>query len=377
MGYIREILPKMLRYRLARLGLASLGTPLNLTFSVTNVCQSRCKTCKIWELYRTNPEKRQEELTTDEIEKIFRSMGHVYIFNISGGEPFLRPDLVEIVRLACKYLTPGVIHIPTNAIAVDLAEHKTLEIIKVIQENDPSIQLTVKPSLDHIGEKHDHIRGVPGNFEKVMILFQRLKALRSNYPNLHVELGTVISRWNVADIEKIARFVTSLGSDSYRNEIAEQRAEMFNKSDEITPDPDQYAKAVDCFVHQIRENMKTRLFFQRMTNAFRLVYYDLAIRILREGRQVIPCYAGISNVHLSPYGDIWACCTLGYDKSMGNLRDFKYDFPALRNSEQAKKVRRFIQKGFCHCPLANQAYSNILLHGASLLKVIRNILVTS
>jgi len=377
MGYIREILPKMLRYRLARLGLASLGTPLNLTFSVTNICQSRCKTCRIWELYRTNPEKRQEELTTDEIEKIFRSMGHVYIFNISGGEPFLRPDLVEIVRLACRYLSPGVIHIPTNAIAVDLAEHKTLEIIKVIQENDPSIQLTVKPSLDHIGDKHDEIRGIPGNFQKVMTLYQRLKALQPEFSNFHVELGTVISTWNVNDIKEIAAFVTALDVDSYRNEIAEQRSEMFNTEHDITPSTDDYEQAVDCFVRQIKANMRNRLFFHRITSAFRLVYYALAIRILKEKRQVIPCYAGISNTHLSPYGDIWACCTLGYDKSMGNLRDHNYDFKALWNSEQAKKVRRFIQKGLCHCPLANQAYSNILLHGASLLKVIRNILVTS
>lgn len=364
----------MVGFRLARMGLVSFDTPFNLTFSVTNICQSMCKTCRIWDFYRTKPEKRQEELNTDEIEKIFRSMGHIYIFNISGGEPFLRPDLVEIVRLACRYLTPGVIHIPTNAIAVDLAERKTLEIIKVIQENDPSIQLTVKPSLDHIGEKHDYIRGVPGNFEKVMTLFQRLKALRSKYPHLHVELGTVISTWNVNDIEEIACFVIDQGADSYRNEIAEHRSEMFNTKNAITPSAEQYEKAVAFFVRQVRTHMKNRLFFQRMTNAFRLTYYDLAIRILKEKSQVIPCYAGISNAHMSPYGDIWACCTLGYEKPMGNVREHDYNFQTLWNSPQARSVRTYIRKGNCHCPLANQAYSNILLHGASLLKVIRNLL---
>jgi len=352
MGYIKEILPKMVGFRLARWGLASFGTPFNLTFSVTNICQSRCKTCRIWDFYRVKPEKRQEELTTDEIEKIFRSMGHVYIFNISGGEPFLRPDLVEIVRLACKYLTPGVIHIPTNAIALDLAEQKTLEIIKVIQENDPSIQLTVKPSLDHIGEKHDYIRGVPGNFEKVMTLFQRLKALRSNYPHLHVELGTVISAWNVHDIEEITRFVIDQGADSYRNEIAENRSEMFNTKNAITPSAEAYEKAVAFFVRQVSAHMKNRLFFQRITNAFRLTYYDLAIRILKEKRQVIPCYAGISNAHMSPYGDIWACCTLGYEKPMGNVREHDHNFQTLWNSPQARSVRRYVRKENCHCPLA-------------------------
>ncbi|MBW1769204.1 MAG: SPASM domain-containing protein, partial [Deltaproteobacteria bacterium] len=190
---------------------------------------------------------------------------------------------------------------------------------------------------------------------------------------LHAELGTVISRWNVDDIEEIARFVTAQGADSYRNEIAEQRSEMFNREDPITPSATQYERAINYFVRRVSANMKNRVFFQRMTNAFRLIYYDLAIRILKENRQVIPCYAGISNVHMSPYGDIWACCTLGYDKSMGNLREYSDDFQSLWNSPQAKKVRAFIRKGNCHCPLANQAYSNILLHGPSLFRVMREI----
>ena len=377
MNYLKEILPRMIQYRLARSGIISPGLPLNLTFSVTNICQSRCKTCNIWELYSKHPEKRDQELSLNEIEKIFRSMGHVYIFNISGGEPFLRSDFTRIIKLACQYLTPGIIHIPTNAIAVDLVAKKVQEILSFLKTDFPSVHLTVKPSLDHIGNKHDEIRGIPGNFQKVMTLYQRLKSLQPGFSNFHVELGTVISTWNVNDIEEIASFVTSLGMDSYRNEIAEQRSEMFNTKHDITPSADDYEQATDYFVHQIKANMKNRLFFHRITSAFRLVYYALAIRILREKRQVIPCYAGISNAHLSPYGDIWACCTLGYDKSMGNLRDHNYDFKAIWNSQDAKEIRTDIRNGACHCPLANQAYSNILLHGPSLLKVVRNIFFDS
>jgi hypothetical protein len=119
--------------------------------------------------------------------------------------------------------------------------------------------------------------------------------------------------------------------------------------------------------------MKSRLLFQRITNAFRLVYYALAIRILKENSQVIPCYAGISNVHMTPYGDIWACCTLGYDKPMGNLRDYNYDFKTLWNSSGAQEVRAYIRERNCHCPMANQTYSNILMHMPSLFRVVREI----
>ena len=366
----------MVRYRLARRGLMGPGVPLNLTFSITNVCQSRCKTCNIWELYQNQPEKRHEELALEEIEKIFQSLGHVYVFNISGGEPFLRPDIAEIIASACQHLAPGIVHIPTNAISKNRIETKTREILAMLKRDYPRTQLTIKPSLDHIEEKHDEIRGVPGNFSKVMDVYHRLKEFQPDYPNLHVELGTVISRWNVGDVKEIAQHVTKLGVDSYRNEIAEQRSEMFNTQNDITPDAGQYEKAIGFFVQQIRHHMKNRNMFQRITNAFRLVYYDLAIRILKEKRQVIPCYAGLSNVHLTPYGDIWACCTLGYDKPMGNLRDYHYDFKALWRSSAARNVRTYIREGHCNCPMANQTYSNMLMHGPSLFQVVREIIKT-
>jgi len=82
---------RILRYRLARAGLCSPGSPLVLTFSITNRCNSRCKTCNIWKI----PAEESEELSLDEIELIFKSMDKLYFLNISGGEPFLRKDLVK------------------------------------------------------------------------------------------------------------------------------------------------------------------------------------------------------------------------------------------------------------------------------------------
>ncbi len=372
--YIRELLPKMLRYQLAHQGMMKPGVPINLTFSVTNMCQSRCKTCSIWQIYKNDPAKRGEELTLTEIEKIFQSMGHIFVFNLSGGEPFLRADIPEIIAAACKHLSPGIIHIPTNAIATRRIESKTREILDILKDHSSQTQLTIKPSLDHIDARHDDIRGVPGNFDKVIDVYRRLKELKSRYPNLHVELGTVISRWNVHDVEEIASYVATLGVDSYRNEIAEQRSEMLNSANDITPDAQEYEQAIGFFVQQIRENMTQRKMFQRITNAFRLIYYDLAIRILKERRQVIPCYAGISNVHMTPYGDLWACCTLGYEKAMGNLRDYNYNFRSLWNSSAAQDIRNYIRENNCSCPMANQTYSNMLMHLPSLGRVVHEIL---
>ena len=373
--YLLQLLPKTINYRFVRKALIKPANPITLTFSVTNMCQSRCKTCKIWELYLKHPEKRKEELTLNEIEKIFESMGHIYFFNISGGEPFLRRDLSKIVGLAIKYLKPGIIHIPTNALAPKLIEEETIRILKLMRGTNGRVPLTIKPSLDGVGKKHDEIRGVEGNFEKVIDTVNRLKKIRREYPDLYVEVGTVISKFNMKEIEEVVDFVhNKMGIESYRSEIAEQRTEFFNIGDPITPTAEEYEYLMKYFSQKIKENINSKRKLIKITESLRLVYYDIAIKILREKRQVIPCYGGISNVHLTPYGELWPCCVLGYDKPMGNLRDSNYDFHKILNSDQAREVKEYIKNKNCVCPLANQWYSNILCNFRQLAKVAKNML---
>jgi len=374
LSYAIELFPKVVKYKLSMIGLIKPPIPDNLTFSVTNMCQSRCKTCDVWKLYKEKPKLKGKELKLWEIEKIFKSIGHVYFFNISGGEPFLRNDLPEIVDLACKYLTPRVIHTPTNAIASDLVIKQTKKILEIIKKNKCNTTFTIKPSFDGIEEQHDEIRGVKGNFKNLMKTYKGLKELQKEYPNLDVGLGTVISRFNLDQIKEIIEYGKKLKPDSYINEIAEQRSELFTLDKPITPSPEQYEKAIGFFSKEVRKDIKKKKSLVRITQAFRLVYYDLVVRTMKEKRQVIPCYAGIANAHINAFGDIWACCILGYDKPMGNLHDFNYDFKKLWHSKQANEVRKFIKQKKCYCPIANISYTNILCNPRYMLKVIKNIL---
>ena len=375
--YFTELLPKTINYRLARQQFIKAARPITLTFSVTGMCQSMCKTCNIGARYLANPQIAKEDLTLDEIEKIFQSLGHIYFLNISGGEPFLRSDLPEVVELACKYLTPGIVHIPTNALIPQHIARATRRILTIMDEKNTSAPLTIKPSIDGVGELHDYIRGVKGNFQKLEQTIQLLQKIQQENPRLHVELGTVVSNFNIDHLDEIENYVHSLGVESYRNEIAEQREEFFNIGDEITPTANVYEQLMRRFSDKIQANISRKRRLAQTTEALRLVYYDLVVKILRKKTQVIPCYAGISNVHLNYNGGLWPCCVLGYKKPMGNLREANYDFQRVFHSEQANQVRRYIQDRKCYCPLANQAYSNILCNLASLLKVGKNILINN
>jgi MoaA/NifB/PqqE/SkfB family radical SAM enzyme len=372
--HLTELLPKTISYRLARKKLLKIVNPITLTFSVTAACQSKCKTCNIGARYLANPQIAEEDLTLDEIEKIFANLGNIYFLNISGGEPFLRKDLPEIVELAMKYLRPKIIHIPTNAFLSEKIENVTRNILGIMSKYNHDIPLTVKPSIDGIGEKHDEIRGLKGNFKKLEETIQRLKMVEKDHSNFHLELGTVVSNFNINDLDEIENWVHKQGVQSYRNEIAEQREEFFNIGEEITPSNEVYRKLMVNFKKNIEENLQHKKSLAKMTESMRLVYYDLVVKILRKKKQVIPCYAGISNIHLNYDGELWPCCVLGYAHSMGNVRDFNYDYDALYNSEKAKEVRKFIKDGRCYCPLANQAYSNMLISLPYLIKMFINYL---
>ncbi len=368
--YPARIAPRAIYDRAVRRGLAAPVSPLVLTFSVTGACQSRCKTCRIGERHQADPSIAARDLSLDEIERIFATTGPVTFFNVSGGEPFLRKDLAQIIRLACVHLRPRLFHISTNALAPASIARITREILAVLDAHaDPDVPISIKPSIDGLGALHDHIRGVEGNFDKLEKTLKSLLAIRAGNPRLHVDLGTVISRFNIEHLDEVEDWVHAQGIESYRHEIAEQRAEFHNLEDSIAPSLAQYEAAVERFKDKILDHLAGKAWLTRTTEAVRLVYYDLTVQILREQRQVTPCFAGSSSVHLNHDGQLWPCCVLGDRQALGQLRDADYDLMAVLRSPRADAVRRFIAHKGCACPMANMWLTNILLTPRHMAKV--------
>lgn len=351
-----EILPNVAKMQASYILGKPLANPLNLTISVSYRCNSRCKTCNVWQ-------RPNDDFTIEEYNKTFESIGHdAFWFTFSGGEPTLRKDLPEMVEAAYRHCRPGIINIPTNGIQDKIIPGR----IERVLQAAPTSEVIINLSLDGVGEKHDIVRGVKGNFDRAMRTYAGLKALKDRYKNFTLGVHTVISNFNVDEFENIYSFVhNELKPDSFISEIAEERVELDTVGMGITPSINKYQPVIDKLQDDNRKAHFTGV--SRITQSFRDRYYDIVKKTLVEKRQIIPCLAGIASAQIAPNGDVWTCCIRA--ESVGNLRDHNYDFHATWTTPKADELRRSIKAGECYCPLANVSYTNMLCHTPTLSSV--------
>lgn len=342
-----SLLGKLIALRIAPRTVAQKMLPVSYTVSVSYKCNSRCKTCNIWK-------KKSSHLTVEQYDKIFKSIGRkVYWVTMSGGEPFLRKDLTEIVTTIYRRSRPKIINIPTNGLLYDRIIHE----VKRIALNCPFSTIVINLSVDDIGEKDNFIRGVPKAWDNAMKTYAGLKEL--HLPNLNIGIHTVISRFNVGHFQKIADHLMGLNPDSYITEIAENRVELGTMKSNITPSAMEYSAAIDYLLHQIKNTKFSGM--NKITQTFRIEYYSLVKRILKYHTQQLRCYAGTISAQIAPDGNVWPCCIRAL--SVGNLHNYNYDFKALwKSSELLKQERDRIHKEKCFCPMANASYTNMLMN---------------
>jgi len=357
-----ELLPRLpLYWSFFHLGWPKL-LPFSLVISVSFRCNSKCRTCDVWR-------KPSDDMTVEEWRRVFARLGHTpFYLTFTGGEPFLRADLHEIVIAGAEICRPGVITIPTNG----LLTQRILDRVNLICAAAPHSQIGLNLSLDGIGREHDEIRNVPGNWERAMETWQGLKDLQTAHRNLVLSVHTVVSRLNVDRIHSIVEGLEFLRPDSYITEVAEERVELGTVGWAITPEPDQYSPVADYLSMRARAMPARGL--ARITQAFRGQYYQLAKRILLEQTQVIPCQAGWASGHIAPNGDVWTCCVRA--EPVGNLRQTNYDLKPLwlERSGELRRLRRSIRDKECACPMANASYANMLLHAPTVSRVLQEIL---
>ena len=331
--------------------------PIQLTFFVTRKCNARCPFC--FYLAGADPrpaEAEADELALEEIEAISRSLGSLLWLAFSGGEIYLRKDLVEISRIFYRQNRPAIMLYPTNGFMPELIREQTERILR----DCPKSVVAVKLSLDGIADEHDALRQTPGGFAKVMHTYELLAPLLERYPNFELGVNTVFCRDNQGRMDAIVDFVVGL-KYIRTHTISLVRGNLADDSYKQV-DLAKYERAIA----RLERNLKSgtapvyRFGGARLKAAQDIVQRRLILRTAQEQRQVIPCHAGRLNLVLSETGEVYPCETR--TASLGNVRAYDYDLAAVMRAAEARKVLGSIRRGECHCTHECYFITNILFN---------------
>jgi MoaA/NifB/PqqE/SkfB family radical SAM enzyme len=333
--------------------------PASVAFNVLYACNSRCKTCNIYE-------RKVTPLRLDEFDRIFASLGTAPTWAVlTGGEPFLRKDMPDIALALARRCRPSFVTIATNGTFPE----RTVAGVERIVAGAPGTDWVVNLSLDDLGERHDEIRQTPKNWEHAMETYRGLRALAAR--NLTVGIHTCLSAFNAHRFEEIHDELLQLHPDSYIVEMAEERGELLNANEPIEPSEPLYRHAVGILRRRLLgEAAATRA--TRLVRALRLRYYALTEAYLSQRTQMVPCMAGWMSAHVGADGEVWTCSTRA--QPIGRLREVDYDFGRVWYSPEARAMRRSIRNRECACPMVSSAYMSMIADWRSLGRIARDYL---
>jgi len=315
--------------RLTWLNRQELPSPPFLILFINSICNQKCEHCFYWRNLN-----RRDDLTRDELFALSRSLGRIENLNLSGGEPFLRPEFAEICRQFIQHNKVRQIYVPTNG---SFTERTVKQITGTLQEKDLDL-FVAELSLDGLGEFHNKFRGSPGAFEKSMQTYDALAELQARDPRLRIHAISTATDVNMKEIERLTVYLYERCPKMDHHNLAMIRGDRKNPSLQ-GPGLEQYQRLYRHVkqVWALREQGRYGSIVEPMLQWAK-------IRTAEKQQQVVPCRAGILNAVVYSNGDVSVCES---HSPLGNLRE--RSFNDIWSSPEAQALRTSIANRECSC----------------------------
>lgn len=267
--------------------------PVDCVLALTYRCNSRCIMCDIWKM------KDYPEFAPGELLKLPASLRDI---NLSGGEPFLREDLSEIVRLVKTAAPRARIVISSNGFANELILRQMRAILKI----KPDIGVAI--SIDGVGEMHDEMRGIPGGFDRAVGTVKELKKLGMT----NLRLAFTVTERNINHLRRVYDLARSLGVQ-FTHSFA-QSSEFYFGGKQNANNPRH-----DLLVEQYRYLIGAELKSWNIKRWLRAYYAFGMFRFIASRHQPLDNAPGRDFFFLDPSGDIYP--SVVHNVKMANLHN--------------------------------------------------------
>jgi MoaA/NifB/PqqE/SkfB family radical SAM enzyme len=282
--------------------------PTVLIYNCTWVCDARCTMCSNWKWG-----DRKSDMTLAQLEPVMTSpfWGAVENLNISGGEPTTRNDLPEMVELFHRHL-PRLRKIGINT--TGLTPHRAIPMLTRIVEfcADKGILISIRVSLDGIGDIHDQVRAVKNGFVKASKTIDAMQALSEKYEQFSFGIAATIFATNMPDAENILAWARTKKLDVVFNMLRFTDAMLHNKELE---EKIGFRESEERFM---RKFFLDRVQEESVLSGQAFMYLHYADMIANGYHRTMPCPFQSQGLLLNPNGDLHYCEN---SQKIGNVLD--------------------------------------------------------
>jgi len=315
-----------------------MGGKFHGSIILTYRCNAKCNMCEVWK----NPSKPQEEIGLDVLKKLPR----MFFCNVTGGEPFMRQDLPEIVDVLRKKAKRIVIS--TNGYFTDR--------IIVLCKKYPDIGIRI--SVEGLKETNDKIRGIPDGFERGQKTLLELKAMGMK----DIGVAMTVQDLNCRDIVPLYNLAKDLGYEFATATL--HNSHYFHKWANKIEDEEKVSD-------EFKKLIKLLLGSKRPKDWFRAYFNYGLMNYIQGNKRFLPCEMGQDGFFVDPWGDVLACNGMDKKESMGSLKTQTWD--EIWNSERAKEIRKMVKTCPKNCWMIGSAAPAIWHHPLKpVLWVLRN-----
>ncbi len=270
--------------------------------AITYRCNARCTMCNTWQHpSRTHDEVQPHHLT---------SLPRMSFANITGGEPFLRADIADIVE---------VIATKADRIVVSTNGYYTDRVTKLARRYP---KLGFRISLEGLPAANDELRGLKDAFDHGLRTLLQLRALGIR----DIGFGITLSDRNADDLLELYELADAMGVEFAT--AAVHNSYYFHKYDNVIDDPERVGGSLEKLAWRLLETRRPKNWFRAWFNVGLANY-------VRGNPRLLPCNVGTDVFFVDPFGYVKPCNAT--DVNMGSLKE--HSFSEIWASSEAVSVR--------------------------------------
>ena len=276
---------------------------LNGTVIVTYRCNARCTMCNRYKA----PSKPEEEISLETI----RKLPPMYFTNITGGEPFIRTDLKDIV-------------ISTNGFFTD----RILDLCREFPD------VGIRISIEGLEQTNNEIRGLQDGYNRGYNTLKKLREMGMK----DVGFGMTVQDKNAPDLVPLYKISEEMGMEFATASL--HNSFYFVEAKNIIHDRPMVAKNFENLINELLASRSPKKWFRAYFNHGLINY-------IYGQKRLLPCDMSFDTFFIDPYGDVMPCNGTKDKEVMGNLNTQSWD--ELWHSAQADAVRRKVRQCDRNC----------------------------